>query len=64
MAAPYNQPIDHEWRAELLERAPRIVAQTKNSTERWKRFAHDWWRAQYIAEFGCEPLFTANTGRS
>jgi hypothetical protein len=36
-----------EWRAELIERAPAIVASGKHGSH--------WWRDEYVKEFGREP---------
>jgi len=37
------------WRAELLDRAPAIVAEGGPGS--------DWWRREYIAEIGRDPAF-------
>lgn len=36
------------WRAELLDRVPNIVARGG--------IGASWWRAQYVEEFGREPI--------
>jgi hypothetical protein len=36
------------WRAELLDRAPAIVARGGPGS--------DWWRRKFVAEFGREPV--------
>lgn len=46
-----SRPMDAEriaWRQELREREPAIVAAG--------RISADWWRDEFIAEFGHDPL--------
>lgn len=50
-----NQPPDPEWRAELLERAPSIIARGLSSNSSMARTAAEWWHREFVAEFGREP---------
>lgn len=51
-----NQPPDPEWRAELLDRAPSIVARAMHSSSAGARVAAEWWRREFVAEFGRDPV--------
>ncbi len=52
-------PLDHEWRTELLERAPAIVARSIGATDWLTQVTANWWRDQFVEEFGREPAPTS-----
>lgn len=63
IAANDNLPPDQAWRAELMERAPGIVARALNSASPARLASAEWWRRQFMVEFGRDPLPAAPPGR-